>query len=145
MCFPDSLVLSSETNPAFPTLLFLFSHPTPDVQACINQQDSNYNDTFPFTIHPVFSWCENEMWPKITQFGGGHGRSLSLRTFELFFQSVLFFFLILSFFLSTKTKQKPTDRKNKKLDVCRRLLFKPMASEDRNYLLDGTNEQDPGT
>lgn len=60
----------------------------------------------------------------------------------------VFFFLILSFFnflSSIKTKQKPTNRKDKQLDVCRRLLFKPMASEDRNYLLDGTNEQDTDT
>lgn len=48
-------------------------------------------------------------------------------------------------FLSTKTKQNPTNRKNKELDVCRSLLFKRMASEDRNCLLDGTNEQDSDT
>lgn len=72
--------------------------------------------------------------------------TLSLRMCNLFFQC--FFFLILSFFnflSSIKTKQKPTNRKDKQLDVCRRLLFKPMASEDRNYLLDGTNEQDTDT
>lgn len=57
----------------------------------------------------------------------------------------VFFFNFFNFLSSIKTKQKPTNSKDKQLDVCRRLQFKPMASEDRNYHLDGTNEQDTDT
>lgn len=61
-----------------------------------------------------------------------------------FVHVIYFSRVFLIFFLSTTTKQNqnPTNRKNKELHVCRSLLFKQMASEDRNYLLDGTNEQD---
>lgn len=61
-----------------------------------------------------------------------------------FVHVIYFSRVFLIFFLSTTTKQKqnPTNRKNKELHVCRSLLFKQMASEDRNYLLDGTKEQD---
>lgn len=71
----------------------------------------------------------------------------SIITYVQFIFPVFFFkfYLFLISFQVLKQNKNPQTGRNKQLDVCRSLLFKPMASEDRNYHLDGTNEQDTDT